>query len=223
MNICIIIPAHNESKTIGPLVSSLSERKLDTVVIDDGSADATGNIAQEKGAIVLRHELKQGKGCSLRKGFAYALQHGYDGVIIMDGDGQHDVESIEHFLDIAKKDMVSVIVGNRMADSRGMPFIRYCTNRFMSWLISLVCGQNIADTQCGYRYIGCGVLKDIPLTCKDFEIETEILMKARKKGFKIYDMPIKTIYQNEESKINPFKDTIRFCSYFIQEIFSSKK
>ena len=222
MNICIIIPAHNESKAIGALVGELRQRSFDVLVIDDGSTDRTGDIARECGATVIRHDQKKGKGCALQKGFAHALQR-YDGVIIMDGDGQHDTESIQRFLEVAEKDEASVIVGNRMDDPRGMPLIRYCTNRFMSWLISVACGQRIADTQCGYRYIGCDVLRAIDLVCCDFEIETEILMKACKRGFKVYDVPIKTIYRNEESKIRPFQDAVRFIAYFSKEIFSCRQ
>ena len=223
MKICIVIPAYNESRTIGSLVGSLCVKGFDVVVIDDGSTDETGSIAKDKGAVIIHHDRKNGKGYSLRKGFAYALQHDYEGVIIMDGDGQHDIESIGQFLDMAEKNKASIIVGNRMTDSRGMPFVRFCTNCLMSWLISLACGQRIADTQCGYRYISCDVLRKINLTCREFEIETEILMKARKNGFKVYDMPIETIYQNEESQINPLKDTVRFFAYFIKEVCSLKR
>ena len=223
MNICIVIPANNESYTIGFLVESLSGRGFDVIVIDDGSADETGVIAREKGAIVIRHDEKKGKGYSLREGFQYALEHDYDAVITMDGDGQHDVGGVDRFLIEAEKNKWSVIVGNRMANSKDMPFIRYCTNRFMSWLISLACGQSIADTQCGYRYIHCDILKQLNLTSRDFEIETEILMKACQKGFNVRNVPIKTIYRDEESKINPFKDTIRFFAYFIKEIFFLKR
>jgi glycosyltransferase involved in cell wall biosynthesis len=222
MNICIVIPAHNESKTIGPLVGALREKKFDVLVIDDGSTDLTGDLARAQGATVIRQEQKSGKGYALQKGFEHAMRRSYDGVVIMDGDGQHDVDSVERFVALAERNQASVIVGNRMADPRGMPKVRYCTNRLMSWLISLTCGQRIADTQCGYRYIGCDVLKVISLKCRDFEIETEILMKARKKGFPVYDLPIQTIYRNEESKINPFKDTVRFIAYFIKEIFSGR-
>lgn len=222
MNICIVIPANNESYTIGFLAESLSKKGFDVVVIDDGSKDETGVIAQEKGAIVIRHNEKKGKGYSLREGFQYALDRDYDAVIIMDGDGQHEVSEIDRFLVEAQKNKRCVIVGNRMVNTKGMPFVRYCTNRFMSWLISLTCGQSIADTQCGYRYIHCDILKAIDLTSRDFEIETEILMKACQKGFKVRNVPIKTIYRNEESKINPFKDTIRFFTYFIKEICSRR-
>ena len=140
----------------------------------------------------------------------------------MDGDGQHDVEDIDQFIDAAQKYPTCIIVGNRMSDSNTMPLIRYCTNRFMSWLISLACKQTIEDTQCGYRHISRDILEKLNLTSQDFEIETEILMQACQKGFKIHSVPIKTIYRDEKSNINPFKDTVRFFAYFIKEICSSK-
>ncbi|OGX34583.1 MAG: hypothetical protein A3C36_05185 [Omnitrophica WOR_2 bacterium RIFCSPHIGHO2_02_FULL_52_10] len=223
MNICALIPAHNESRNIGGVIDGLKAKGLDVLVIDDGSSDGTDTIARQKGAHVIRHDRKAGKGRSLQEGFDYALRHGYDGVITVDGDGQHDVNDIGRFLTLAGEHRVSVVTGNRMADTKGMPFIRYCTNRFMSWLISLACRQNIEDTQCGYRYISCDILREIRLTCNGYEIESEILLKACKRGFKVYSVPIKTIYSDEVSNINPFIDTARFFVYFIKEICSPAK
>jgi len=220
MKICIIIPAYNESQHIGSLIETLCAQERDVIVIDDGSTDGTGTIAKEKGAVVIHHDQKNGKGFSLRKGFEYALEHDYDGVIAMDGDGQHDCSDIKQFVELAKNNKVSVITGNRMGNVRKMPFTRYFTNRFMSWLISMACRQSVADTQCGFRYISCDILRKLNLGCRDFEIETEILMKASKKNFKILSVPIKTIYCDEKSQINPFKDTIRFITYFSKEILS---
>jgi glycosyltransferase involved in cell wall biosynthesis len=222
MNICIVIPVHNEAQFIGPLVESLGKKEHDVIVIDDGSTDQTSDIARDKGAIVIRHQQRSGKGFSLREGFEYVLNHGYDGVVTMDGDGQHDVNDLDQFVKAAQKCEACIIAGNRMNNTKVMPLIRYCTNRFMSWLISMACGQSIGDTQCGYRYISRNVLAKLSLTCKDFEIETEILMQACKKGFKVYSVPIKAIYSDEKSKINPFMDTIRFFAYFLKEIRSSK-
>ena len=218
MNICIVIPAYNESQNIGPLIESLCAKTYNVIVIDDGSTDETGVTAKEKGAIVIRHDKRSGKGYSLRKGFEYALHHDYEAVITMDGDGQHDISDLGQFIEAAQKHKVSIITGNRMQNSQKMPVIRYCTNRCMSWLISRVCKQKIIDTQCGYRYISCDILREIHLTSRDFEIETEILIKACKQNFKVYNVPIKTIYCGEKSQINPVKDTVRFIVYFIKEI-----
>ncbi|OGX07329.1 MAG: hypothetical protein A2Y06_00655 [Omnitrophica WOR_2 bacterium GWA2_37_7] len=220
MRICVIIPVHNEENAIGDIVGSLVKKKQAVIVIDDGSADRSGKIAKDKGAVVILNENKSGKGYSLRKGFEYAIKEGFDGVITIDGDGQHDVDDFEKFIDFARDNKDIVVNGNRMTDSKGMPFIRRLTNKFMSVLISMACKQSIPDTQCGYRYIGSGVLNRLNLSSNQFEIETEILMKAAKNGFKIYSVPIRTIYRNEVSKINPLKDTIRFFVYFLGEIFS---
>ena len=219
-NICVLIPVLNEAQAISAVVSSLRACSLDVVVIDDGSTDDSGAIARQNGATVIRHDVKKGKGQSLRDGFRHALEHGYDGVITMDGDGQHDAADIGQFLELVTRERPGIVVGNRMADPLGMPRVRYLTNRFMSSLISRACGQRIPDTQCGYRYIDSRVLREVPLASDDFEIETEILMKSAKRGFRIDSVPVTTIYRDEESKINPWKDTVRFITYFIKEIRS---
>ena len=221
MKICVLIPAYNESKNIGHVVRGVRKKHMDVVVVDDGSKDTTGKIAREKGAVVLVNDPNQGKGRSLKRGFEYVIKCGFDGVLMMDGDGQHDVDDIDQFIDQARQHPVSIVTGNRMVNTVDMPRVRYCTNRFMSWLISTACRQDIPDTQCGYRYISSHILRQLHLTSGDFEIETEILMKASKKGFKIFSVPIKTIYRNEVSQIHPVKDTFRFIIYFVKELFSS--
>lgn len=219
MKFCILIPVYNEALAIKDLVKILKKQAYDIIVLDDGSQDNSGDLAKEAGAIVLYNKEKSGKGATLQRGFNYAVKEGYDGVLAMDGDGQHDPSDVENFFKYAKENPNQIITGNRMQNHQGMPIVRYLTNWFMSALISLACRQSIPDTQCGYRYIGCSILKKIQLQCTDFEIETEILMKAAKKGFPIISVPVQTIYRNEKSKINPFKDTIRFFIYFIKEIF----
>ncbi len=222
MKTCVLIPVHNEVRTIGYLVQKIKKKNLDVVVVDDGSQDNSGQAAKENGAFVLKHQAKLGKGYSLREGFLYAIQNNYDGVITMDGDGQHDVDDLGQFVNQSQKNDGCIITGNRMNNSRGMPFVRFLTNRIMSGILSLMCRQNIPDSQCGYRYISTRVLKDIDLTCDDFEIESEVLIKASKKGFKIYSVPVKTIYEDEYSKIHPVHDTIRFITYLIKESKSPK-
>ena len=223
MKICAIIPVYNEERAIGSLIHLVKEKGLDIFVIDDGSTDRSAHIARDKGATVLSHPHKMGKGASLRDGFHYALEHGYDGVITMDGDGQHDTRDLDGFLALAYEKKGDIIVGNRMTNTAKMPVVRLLTNKFMSLLISLACRQSIPDTQCGYRYIDAQALRAIELATSGFEIETEMLMKAAKKNLKIISSPVRTIYENEESKINPFKDTIRFFRYFFRELWNSKK
>jgi glycosyltransferase involved in cell wall biosynthesis len=195
---------------------------MDLVVVDDGSTDGGGQIAHTKGAVVLRNPEKTGKGASLQRGFHHILQQDYDGVITMDGDGQHDPGDLEQFNREIKSHPQAIVTGNRMANSQGMPFLRLLTNRLMSWLISQICHQSIPDTQCGYRYISRAILERLDLSASKFEIETEVLIKASRLGCLVYSVPIKTIYRNEESKINPIKDTIRFIAYILKELFHRK-
>ena len=218
--ICVVIPVYNEFSAIGRIVSGIRGKGLDVIVIDDGSSDGSGQKAREQGAIVLTHNIRQGKGTSLKHGFEYALVHDYDGVLTMDGDGQHDPEDIDQFLNKIRVIPEGVITGNRFHNSRGMPLVRRLTNQLMSVLISGLCSQRIPDTQCGFRYISREILSRVRLTSHDFEIETEVLVEATRNGYKIYSVPVKTIYEDEKSKINPFKDTLKFIVYYVKALRS---
>jgi len=218
MKIAIVIPAHNEAQNIGPLVESVRALGYDCIVIDDGSVDRTNAVAVQAGAVVLKTSVKSGKGTALKIGFDYVLKSGYEALIAMDGDGQHSPSDIAAFVACYKNTHADIISGNRMQNSKGMPLVRLLTNRFMSWLISFFCHQNIPDTQCGFRLIKTRVLESVKLECSDFEIETEVLIKASKKGFKIASVGIQTIYRDEVSKIQPVRDTFRFIAYLWREL-----
>jgi len=216
--IAIVIPAYNEEQNISPLVQSISALGYDCIVVDDGSVDQTEDLANKAGALVLKTGGKSGKGNALKMGFNHALENGYEALIAMDGDGQHSPSDIAAFVDCYQNTGADVVSGNRMQNPKGMPWVRLATNHFMSWLISLFCHQHIPDTQCGFRLIKSRVLQTIKLESSDFEIETEVLIKASKKGFKIASVGIQTIYRNEVSKIQPMRDTFRFIAYLWREL-----
>jgi glycosyltransferase involved in cell wall biosynthesis len=218
MRTCVIIPALNESREIASLLQQIGKFIPDILVIDDGSTDQTTRIAKESGAQVLRNERNQGKGACLVKGYAYALEKGFDAVISMDGDGQHSAEDLPVFLKAAEDSKDALIIGNRMSNSRNMPFVRMLTNRLMSLLLSLVTKQNIPDTQCGFRLVKKELLEKVNLVTSKYEMESEILIKASRRGFKIRSVPIKTIYGNEKSQINPFVDTFRFMRLLARDL-----
>ncbi|MCQ9207901.1 MAG: glycosyltransferase family 2 protein, partial [Omnitrophica bacterium] len=185
MKICVLIPSYNESKTIGPLVEKVKAKGLDVLVVDDGSIDQTYDIAQQSGAHVLRHQHNKGKGASLKTGFRYILENDYDAAIIMDGDGQHSPEDLSKFTEEASNPEVDIVVGNRMIDCKNMPRIRWLTNKFMSSIISLICQKGMADSQCGFRLIKRKALAALHPTSSNYEIESETIIEASHKGFKI--------------------------------------
>ena len=219
MKIAVVIPAHNEAQAIGPLVEAVRKLGYDCIVVDDGSVDKTSDRASQALAVVLKTGGKSGKGNALKVGFDYVLKNNYEALIAMDGDGQHSPSDIAAFVACYQKIDADIVAGNRMHNPKGMPLVRLATNHFMSWLISFFCRQRIADTQCGYRLIRTKVLNAIKLESSDFEIETEVLIKASKKRFKIASVVIQTIYRNEKSKINPVQDTLRFIAYLWRELW----
>ncbi|MCX8082505.1 MAG: glycosyltransferase family 2 protein [bacterium] len=211
--IAVLIPAHNEEKAIGGLISELKKKFETVIVVDDGSSDRTGILARENGAIVLRHPVCKGKGEALKTGFRYVLEkgEGISAILTMDGDGQHRIEDIENFIrGYYRNKNISIWVGKRKIKGTKMPFIRRLTNISMSLSISFFSLQWIPDTQCGFRLIKKDVIKNIRLLTSHFETESELLIKAGWKMYRIGSVPISTIYSEEKSKINPTRDTLRF-------------
>ena len=202
MKTCILIPAFNEEPNIGEVVKKAKIFGYEVIVIDDGSSDNTGEVSKAQGALIIKHERNLGKGRSLQDGFKYALMHGFEVVITMDGDGQHRPESIPNFIEKAKSSDAGLIIGNRMKNTKEMPLIRVLTNRFMSWLISKKVHQKVPDTQCGYRLIRRKIIEEVSLNSSNFEIESEVIIKAARLGVKIESIPIMSVYATENSQIN---------------------
>ena len=217
----VLIPAYNASLTICELIEKTSRfvNKSDIVVIDDGSIDQTFNFAKSTGVVVLRHRENQGKGEALKTGFKYALKKNYDALLTIDSDLQHDPSSIPVFLKQANHDFSGIIVGTREIHLKNMPFARWLTNNLTSAILSVLSGQSIRDSQSGYRLISTQVLQKIKLKARKYDLESEILIKAGRKGFKINAVPIKTIYHGGKSFINPFMDTGRFIKLMWRTIW----
>ncbi|MFA5069557.1 MAG: glycosyltransferase family 2 protein [Candidatus Omnitrophota bacterium] len=222
MKICAIIPAFNEASTIGLVVEGVKRFGVDAIVIDDGSSDNTYIAASRAGAYVIRNARRSGKGLALRSGFDYSLSRGYELFFTMDADGQHDPDDIPRFLDKIKDCCCCVIIGNRMDDPRGMPPIRVITNTFMSRVISVLSRQRVLDTQCGYRLFTRDAISAIDMRSRKFEIESEMLIKIARKGFRIGSVPVKSIYAGETSKIRPIRDTFRFIRFIITHMIIRK-
>lgn len=209
-NVAALIPAFREERRISE-VARRTKMQLDYVlVLDDGSPDATSEKAREAGVEVIRHEVNRGKGAAIKTGLRELTARGFEYVVLLDGDGQHLPEEIPAFLDEAAKTKAHFLLGNRMSDTSKMPLVRRLTNKTMSWQISRLCGQPIPDTQCGFRMIHRDVVPHLFCESNAYDYETEMLLIASRRGFKIGAVPITTVYSDEKSKIHPVRDTIRF-------------
>ncbi len=209
--VAVVIPAYNEEKHIGDVVRRARQQLDDILVVDDGSSDETAERARKSGAEVIVHPENRGKGESIKTGLRHWQDRQFELVTILDADGQHLPEEINQFVAAAlSATEPKLILGNRMKDLSSMPRVRRIVNRWMSKRISAACGQEIPDTQCGFRMVHRDLIPDLLGGAARFDYETEMLIIASRKGFRIESVPISTVYSDEVSSIHPVRDTLRF-------------
>jgi glycosyltransferase involved in cell wall biosynthesis len=218
-DLLILIPVYNEARFIAQVVRESARYASEVVVIDDGSIDATGEIAGKAGATVIKHPVNKGKGAALQTGFNYAFSKGYQAVLTMDGDGQHRSEDVPVLLERYQKSGAGMVVGCRPRNLKNMPLDRFITNWFTSALISFLARQRVRDSQSGFRVMDVRIVPFLSFSTSHFDTESEILVDASRAGFKITEAPIQTVYGTEISKQNPWRDTIRFFRFFFRRLF----
>ncbi|MEW6374663.1 MAG: glycosyltransferase family 2 protein [Thermodesulfobacteriota bacterium] len=218
--ICILIPAYNAQWTIGSVLKKIQSLEIDTIVVDDGSLDETKRVALENGAYLLEHPVNLGKGAALRTGFHYILQKGYQVVITLDADGQHDPLEIPSFLRIFQSVKPDLLIASRAGEFGRMTFLRRFWNRLGVRAVARLCHADITDSQSGFRLIRTEVLKKIDLLTSRYETELELLIKACKKGFGVLSVPIKIqkIDGTSFSHFRPVIDTWLVCKLFLRSL-----
>ncbi len=212
----IVIPAYKEEKHIFHLVKEIKKEGYNNIiVVDDGSQDDTAKMAQEAGANVFVLPHNMGKGEALKRGFEEALKNGADLILTMDADGQHLPKEIKRFFDKYEETKSDVILGKRELGN-DMPLIRIFVNGVTSIVTSIAAGVRIHDSQSGFRLFTRKVIENISLSYSRFQVESEMLIKAGRKGFRFTSVPISVVYGDEVSKINGFKDTLRFIKMIME-------
>jgi len=213
MRVFALIPALNAEKTIGDVVRDCRAQLADVIVIDDGSTDRTGEVARANGASVLRHEINQGKGASLKTGFKHAVENGFDGVITLDADGQHLPSEIPKILKAHEESGADLVIGGRAHLFGEMLPRRRLANRFSAWTIAKCAGTRVTDSQSGFRFYSTRLLRAIALRTSGFDMESEVIVRAGRGGFKIITTPISLGFIDgiSTSHYKPLKDTIRIA------------
>jgi glycosyltransferase involved in cell wall biosynthesis len=200
-SVLALIPAYNEANRIGAVIAGALSH-LPVLVVDDGSSDGTAARAEEYQVNVLRQQPNQGKGAALRAGFNWALAEGYEAVLTLDADGQHDPVEIPKFLRTYEQDNPDLIIGAR--DFSQIPLVRRFANTFGRWSFSWALGEPVRDNQSGYRLLSrrlMGALLDSRE--QGFEFEVDMIVECVQRGFQLEWVPIRTIYAGEKSHINP--------------------
>lgn len=210
LNPLVLIPAYNESEHIGKVIQ-MAPPGLPVLVVDDGSKDDTSTIARSSGAVVLVQNPNQGKGAALRRGLAWALEQGFTEIITLDADGQHDPAEIPLFLEARRKTGADMIIGARQFAQ--MPFIRRLANTSGGLLFSWAMRHPIRDNQSGYRLLSQRMAQSVLESDEQgFEYEVEMIVRCLKNNYTLDWVPIRTIYGDEKSHIQPFRHAWKFLT-----------
>ena len=202
----VIIPALNEERFIGPVISAVSKVNddVDILVVNDGSKDRTAVIAEEMGAMVIDHAYNLGYGAALQTGFRFAVNREYEYVITMDADGQHEPESIPELFSCIRTTGADVVIGSRFSGGGyKMGFIR----RVGTWIFA-----GVARVYTGYRFTdptsGFQLLNRTAFSCLANEEsypldypDVNIILLLHKKRFKVVEAPVRM-------KVNVKSDTM---------------
>ncbi|HPS47077.1 MAG TPA: glycosyltransferase family 2 protein [Flexilinea sp.] len=220
-----VLPAYNEEKHISQVVRELKHYIDDIVVVDDGSVDRTKALAEAEGVTVLSRGYNCGVGQTTKDGLAWALEHGFDAVILLDSDGQHAPSEIGRFIEKYERDHNKMIIGYR--DYKQMPLFRRFTNTIGKFLLSHAVGQDLPDNQSGYRLVDKEL---IPLLLESkeagYNFLVEMIIVCLSQGWEIGWVPISTIYGDERSHQNAWyqiKGFTRMCIEAHRKIKASEK
>ena len=218
--LCVLIPAYNAEGTLKGVIEGVKRSHLDIIVVDDGSTDSTPRIGREMGVTLLRHPKNRGKGRALRTGFTYVMEHGYEAVITLDADAQHDPAEIPRFVELYREQGPGIIIGSRAAQFSEMPWLRRFWNRLGAKAVSRLTKTLVSDSQSGYRLIRTEVIRDVKLTTSTYETEMELMIKACKKGYSVLNISIasRSINGTTTSHFRPVVDTFKICMLYLRSL-----
>ncbi|MBQ9901822.1 MAG: bifunctional glycosyltransferase family 2/GtrA family protein [Clostridia bacterium] len=230
MNIVIMIPALNPDEKLTNYVRQLAtENFREIVVINDGSSQKSDGIFDEIAAMehctVLRHEVNRGKGRALKTGMEYVLKHSPDctGIVTGDADGQHRLKDTLRVAKELIRDDSRLVLGARNFNSKNIPARSSFGNKVTSWVFAFMFGQKLMDTQTGLRGIPLTIVPSmLKISGERFEYEMNMLIECRRQRIGIYEIPIDTVYidENSSSHFNPVIDSIKIYWLIFRSFFS---
>ena len=199
--IAIGLPAFNEEKNIASIITQLKKKYKLIIVCDDGSSDLTAAISEEMGAVVVKHKKNLGYGGAIRSLFLKANELNCDILVTFDSDGQHKISDIENVIKPIQNKEANIVIGSRfLGNVEGtLPTYRKLGIKAITNLVNSNTGNKITDSQSGFRGYDKTTLEKIIPSDSGMGVSTEILIKANKHNFKIIEIPITILYQEEIS------------------------
>ena len=190
-----IVPAYNEERFIGSVVLKTQKYVDAVLVVDDGSTDATAEIAEAAGAIVVRHKQNRGKGHALNTGFREARELAPQAVVLIDGDGQHLAQEIPGLVAPVLEDKADIVVGSRyMTKECGVPRHRVLGHWAFTSMTNLLSGVPLSDSQNGFRAFSAKAVDEIAFSSGGFSVESEMQFLAGDHKLRVAEAPVTALY-----------------------------
>ena len=213
MNALIVVPVFNEAETVGAVVTA-ARAYGSVLVVDDGSRDGSAEIARRAGADVIRHPSRRGKGEAILTGIAAARERGAAAVVTLDGDGQHSPSDLGRVLDAARARGRTIVIGGRLDEPCALPPDRLNAIRVAGFFVNWACGLRLRDTQSGFRVYPIELFDEIRLRRGGFVLETEVLMAAVARGWRVHEVPIAALARmRQRSRFRPINDGVAIGGY----------
>jgi glycosyltransferase involved in cell wall biosynthesis len=197
MRIVAVIPAYNEERCIGSVALKAQRYAESVIVVDDGSTDSTAEIAEDAGAIVVRHASNRGKGVALNTGFKRAHQMGADVVVTFDADGQHKPEDMAAVIAPVLDGRADIVVGSRyLIRTSDVPAIRVVGHWIFNFITNRSSGVSVTDSQSGFRAFSARALRAIFFSSRSFSVESEMQFLAHDHQLTMTEVPIAILYED---------------------------
>jgi len=213
--VVVVMPAYNAAKTLHMTYADLPRDMVDLVIlVDDGSSDETIQIAREMGLELFVHDRNYGYGANQKTCYREALKAGADIVVMVHPDYQYDPTLLPEIVRPIQEDRADVVLGSRLMGTspmaQGMPWWKYVSNRFLTWLENLTFGLKLSEYHTGYRAFRREVLESVNLETNSdqFIFDQEILAQIVALKMRITEVPVPTRYFAQASSASLFQSTI---------------
>jgi glycosyltransferase involved in cell wall biosynthesis len=200
-----LIPAFQARSSLQQVLTDLRAHDADAklLVVDDGSTDGTADVARHMGVDVVSHTQNCGKGVALRTGFSWLAERGFATAVTVDADGQHRADDAVMLAKLgAPAD--AIVLGVRDLARDGAPKPNLFSNRFSNWWVSRFSGKELSDTQCGLRRYPLRVTLELGAGGRGYGFESEILVRAARRGVHIVEVPVRVIYPPAAERVSHF-------------------
>jgi glycosyltransferase involved in cell wall biosynthesis len=218
----VILPAYNEAANIARVVEAvravqLAGVEITPVVVNDGSKDATAELAERAGATVVSHPVNRGVGAGFRTGLDWALEHGSDYLIHMDSDGQVQAHEIPELFKPVARDEADLALGSRFLDGdapENLARWKSLALTTMARTIGIATGYHLTDISCGFRCMNRKVMEAVRPTF-DYDYIQETLIQALAIGARVVEVPVHILYEREPARAGMSGRTLRYSRRFL--------